>query len=190
MVVVEAFVSIGRLRDGVALIDRVEKLWNKAHAEDARRDDPATDSQERDPRSLVVLAVDDEPHGLDELVHGLRANPCVGEVLCAADAADALRLLARTNSPSPGQQAGSRPRVDAVFADIAMPGLSGIEMSRMIAAVNLVPSVVFVTAYADKAVDAFELGEVDYLLKPYRQSRLDDAIARVLGRQRARQEDR
>ncbi|MGW4485461.1 response regulator [Amycolatopsis sp. NPDC004368] len=72
-----------------------------------------------------------------------------------------------------------------MFADIAMPDLSGIAMSRMIAAIDLVPTLVLVTAYADNAVDAFDLGAVDHLLKPYRQSRLDRTVERVIARRNA-----
>ena len=117
---------------------------------------------------LTVLAVDDEPPALDELAYLLRADRRVGEVLLATDAVSALRVLE------------SRP-VDAVFLDIRMPGLDGLELARVLARFASPPPVVFVTAYDDAAVDAFSLHAVDYLLKPLRAERLAEAIRRVAG---------
>ena len=118
-------------------------------------------------RPLVVLAVDDEAPALDELVYLLREHPDIAEVLQAADATSALREL---NGRS----------IDAVFLDVNMPGLSGLELAGVLANYSYRPAVVFVTAHDDKAVEAFDVGAVDYLLKPIRQSRLDEAIRRVL----------
>ncbi len=110
-------------------------------------------------RPLRVLAVDDEPPALDELGYLLDADPRVGSVLCAADAPAALRLL-RDNP------------VDAVFLDIRMPGTDGLELAAALRRQPVPPPVVFVTAHDDRAVDAFDLGAVDYLLKPLRPERL------------------
>jgi DNA-binding LytR/AlgR family response regulator len=118
-------------------------------------------------RSLVVLAVDDEAPALDELVYLLDQHPDIGQVLRAGDATSALRELNR------------RP-IDAVFLDVNMPGLSGLELAGVLANYSYRPAVVFVTAHDDKAVEAFDVGAVDYLLKPIRQSRLDEAVRRVL----------
>ena len=65
---------------------------------------------------------------------------------------------------------------DAVFLDIRMPGLSGIEVARRIAGRS---PVVFVTAYGDHALAAFDAGAVDYLVKPVDPQRLAQAVARV-----------
>ncbi|MEO9326556.1 LytR/AlgR family response regulator transcription factor [Gordonia aurantiaca] len=116
--------------------------------------------------ALAVLAVDDEPPALDELTYLLSRQDDVGEVLAASDATDALREL---NSH----------RVDAIFLDINMPGLSGLELAGVLAKYADPPMVVFVTAHEDKAVDAFEVGAVDYLLKPLREERLTQALTRV-----------
>jgi DNA-binding LytR/AlgR family response regulator len=115
----------------------------------------------------VVLAVDDEAPALDELVYLLGEHPDIGEVLSAADATSALREL-------------NRRHIDAVFLDINMPGLSGLELAGVLANYSYRPAVVFVTAHDDKAVAAFDVGAVDYLLKPIRRSRLDEAVRRVL----------
>jgi len=116
---------------------------------------------------LSVLAVDDEPPALDELAYLLGADPRVGTVLTASDATAALKVLE------------ARP-VDAVFLDIRMPGLSGLEFARVLARFAVAPRVVFVTAYDDAAVDAFALHATDYLLKPLRADRLAEAVRRVV----------
>lgn len=115
---------------------------------------------------LTVLAVDDETPALDELAYLLGQHPDVGEVHTASDATSALREL-------------NQHAFDAVFLDINMPGLSGIELAGVLANYANRPAVVFVTAHEDKAVAAFDVGAVDYLLKPIRQNRLDEAVRRV-----------
>jgi len=68
---------------------------------------------------------------------------------------------------------------DVVFLDIRMPGLSGLEVAERI---GTLAHVVFVTAYDQYAVDAFDAGAVDYLLKPVQPDRLDKAVARLRGK--------
>jgi DNA-binding LytR/AlgR family response regulator len=115
-------------------------------------------------RRLRVLAVDDEPPALDELGYLLDADPRVEFVRCAADAATAMRLLRD---------------IDAVFLDIRMPGSDGLDMARALRRQPMPPTVVFVTAHDDRAVEAFDLGAVDYLLKPLRPERLAESLRRV-----------
>lgn len=117
---------------------------------------------------LRVLAVDDEAPALDELGYLLGRHPDVAEVISAPDATAALRALT-DDCP------------DAVFLDINMPGLSGLELAGVLGNFTAPPELVFVTARDDKALAAFELGAVDYLLKPIREDRLDEAVRRVLG---------
>lgn len=117
--------------------------------------------------ALVVLAVDDEPPALDELAYLLDRQADVAEVHTAGDATNALREL-------------NERRIDAIFLDINMPGLSGLELAGVLTRYAEPPAVVFVTAHEDKAVDAFEVGAVDYLLKPLREERLAQAISRVI----------
>ena len=119
--------------------------------------------------ALTVLAVDDEWPALDELSYLLGAQEAVGEVLTAGDATTALRLI----KDRPGA-------IDAVFLDINMPGLDGLELAGVLAAFAHPPAVVFVTAHEDRAVRAFDLGAVDYLLKPLRAQRLAESVRRVL----------
>ncbi len=116
--------------------------------------------------SLVVLAVDDEPPALDELAYLLRADDRVSRVHTAGDATEALRVLRDTE-------------VDAVFLDIRMPGLDGMELARVLRRFARPPAVVFVTAYDDGAVDAFAIGVTDYVRKPVRAERLAESLRRV-----------
>jgi DNA-binding LytR/AlgR family response regulator len=117
---------------------------------------------------LRVLAVDDEPPALDELAYLLRSDPRVASVHTASDATDALRVLRDTD-------------VDAVFLDIRMPGLDGMELARVLRRFARPPAIVFVTAYDDGAVDAFDLGVTDYVRKPVRAERLAESLRRVVG---------
>jgi DNA-binding LytR/AlgR family response regulator len=116
--------------------------------------------------TLHVLVVDDEAPALDELAFLLGRDARVHRVSTAASAAEALRVL----------QDGA---VDAVFTDIAMPGLSGLDLARVLSRFRTTVPVVFVTAHDEHAVDAFELEAVDYLLKPVREDRLGEAVRRV-----------
>lgn len=124
-------------------------------------------TSESSPSGLTVLAVDDELPALGELEYLLRAQPEVGTVHTARDATTALRLL-RAHA------------VDAVFLDINMPGLDGLELAGILAEFASRPAVVFVTAHDDRAVAAFDLGAVDYLLKPLREERLAESLRRIL----------
>jgi DNA-binding LytR/AlgR family response regulator len=116
---------------------------------------------------LRVLAVDDEPPALDELTYLLRADPRVAMVHAAADATDALRVL-RDND------------IDAVFLDIRMPGLDGMELARVLGRFAIPPAVVFVTAYDDRAAEAFDLGVTDYVRKPVTADRIGESLRRVI----------
>ena len=118
--------------------------------------------------SLIVLAVDDEPPALDELAYLLGADGRVAHVHRAGDATEALRVLRDTE-------------VDAVFLDIRMPGLDGMELARILRRFARPPAIVFVTAYDDGAVDAFDLGVTDYVRKPVRAERLGESLRRVAG---------
>ncbi|MEJ8281331.1 LytR/AlgR family response regulator transcription factor [Pseudonocardia spirodelae] len=132
---------------------------------------------------LTVLAVDDEEPALLELAHLLGEDPRVATVLTAPDATEALRILH-------GSQAdASTPSVDVVFLDIRMPGLDGLELARVLNAMADPPPVVFVTAHDDRAVDAYEVGAVDYLLKPLRTERLSGSLDRTMALRAARRAD-
>jgi two-component system, LytTR family, response regulator len=115
--------------------------------------------------SLRVLLVDDEPMARARLRRMLGAEHGVhilGECSNGEEAAAALSSM----------------KPDVVFLDIQMPGMDGFgTLHRASAACR--PHVVFVTAFAEHAVDAFEHGAVDYLLKPYSRERLRIALERA-----------
>jgi DNA-binding LytR/AlgR family response regulator len=118
-------------------------------------------------KGLRVLVIDDERPALDELAFLLERDSRVGGVLTSDSATDALRVLQELS-------------VDAVFLDISMPGLSGLELAQVLARFKSPPPVVFVTAHEQHAVDAFDLNAVDYVLKPVREERLAEAVRRVV----------
>jgi DNA-binding LytR/AlgR family response regulator len=119
---------------------------------------------------MRVLAVDDELPALEDLVRLLEASPAVERVESAASAEEALVALAGGTA------------IDAVFLDVRMPGLDGLELARVLRRFEHPPAVVFVSAFDDAAVDAFELAAVDYLRKPVSRRRLDEAIQRAAQR--------
>ena len=119
------------------------------------------------PPGLDVLVVDDELPVLDELAFLLGRDPRIASVVTAASGADALRLLQER-------------AVDAVFLDVAMPGLSGLDVAGLLARFRRPPPVVFVTAHDGHAVEAFDLQAVDYVLKPVDAARLREAVRRVV----------
>jgi len=118
------------------------------------------------PTGLHVLAVDDEPPALGELTYLLEDSGAVAEVTPASSAAEALAALQTRE-------------FDAVFLDIRMPGIDGLALAGILTRFAAPPPVVFVTAYDNHAVDAFEVAAVDYLLKPIRAERLALALTRV-----------
>ena len=123
---------------------------------------------------MKFLIVDDEPLSR-ELTRCLLEE--VEDVEILGEAENGLEALAMIE----------RARPDAIFLDVSMPGRNGIQT-----AIDLVPQdidIVFLTAHEDYAVDAFELGAADYLLKPLRRPRLAKALARVRQRQVARRAD-
>ncbi len=115
---------------------------------------------------LTILAVDDERTPLEDLARMLRSFPGVEDVECAFDGHDALVKA-------------SASRYDAIFLDVRMPDLDGVELGRVLRRFAEPPVLVFVSAYDHAAVDAFELGALDYLLKPVAKQRLGEALARV-----------
>ncbi|RNI24331.1 LytR/AlgR family response regulator transcription factor [Flexivirga caeni] len=119
------------------------------------------------PDHLRVLVVDDEPPARGELAYMIGRLDSVASVQAVGSGIDALRALESTV-------------FDAVFLDIAMPGLSGLDLARVLARFETPPAVVFVTAHDEHAVAAFELDAVDYLLKPVREARVREAVRRVL----------
>ncbi len=115
---------------------------------------------------LKILAVDDEQSQLQDLARLLRASPIVEAVECASDGHDAL------------VKASSEP-YDAIFLDVRMPDLDGLELARVLRRFAAAPQLVFVSAYDSAAVDAFELQALDYLLKPVARRRVEETLERI-----------
>jgi len=115
---------------------------------------------------LKVLIADDEPLASERLNLLLDRVPGVTLAGTASDGEAAVRM-ARALDP------------DLVLLDIAMPGLDGIEVARELSRLDRSPAVVFVTAFDQFAVAAFEVAAVDYLMKPVDPARLDRAIDRA-----------
>ena len=113
--------------------------------------------------ALRVLVVDDEGPARADLAFLLQQQGAVAHVATAADATEALRLL-------------KSEQYDAVFLDVRMPGLDGLELGKLLLRFTDPPVVVFVTAYEEHALAAFEVRARDYLLKPVSHERLSDAV--------------
>ncbi len=94
----------------------------------------------------------------------------------------ALQVVAECDDGASALEAIAEHRPDVVFLDIRMPGLTGIEVARGMGEVSPGTQVVFVTAYDQYAIDAFEQGAVDYLLKPIGRERLLATVQRVQAR--------
>jgi len=121
---------------------------------------------------LRVLIADDEPAALNGLARRLAATPGVQVVATCRNGIEALEQI-RTMRP------------DAAFLDVAMPGLSGLDVVRALTPAER-PHIVFVTAYERFAIQAFDLYAVDYLLKPFARERLSAAVARLHERHQGR----
>jgi DNA-binding LytR/AlgR family response regulator len=115
---------------------------------------------------LTILAVDDEHTPLEDLARLLRSFSAVREVECAFGGHEAL-LKASSQA------------YDAIFLDVRMPDLDGLELGRVLRRFASPPQLVFVSAYDSAAVDAFELRALDYLRKPVSRRRLEEALERI-----------
>lgn len=118
--------------------------------------------------TVRILVVDDEPLAIERLRYCLRRVPGVELVGEAVDGDAALEQI-------------SALKPDLVFLDIQMPGRSGVAVARTLAS-RPGPEVVFVTAFAEFAPEAFELEAADYLLKPVRADRVLEAVHRAARR--------
>jgi DNA-binding LytR/AlgR family response regulator len=116
---------------------------------------------------LRVVIVDDEQLARDELRYQLEQ---LGDVEIVAHAGNGFEALAATERYTP----------DLVFLDIQMPGLGGFEVARrLLERQDGAPALIFVTAFDQHAIEAFEVNAVDYLLKPVEASRLEQALERA-----------
>ena len=116
------------------------------------------------PIAIRILIVDDERPARDKLRRMLELEPDIGAIEEARDGVEALEML-----PSFAP--------DVVLLDIQMPEIGGLEVAASLP--SPAPLVVFVTAYDEYAIHAFDANAIDYLLKPYDQQRLQRALRRV-----------
>ena len=112
---------------------------------------------------MRVFLIDDEQPSLDELVWRLRKYPDIEIAGIFTDPASAL-------------EAAEEGRLDAAFLDIDMPGLTGLELALEIQAQYPSVVVIFVTAHAQYALEAYRSFPLDFLLKPVKEARLDETI--------------
>ena len=117
---------------------------------------------------MIAIALDDEPAALQVLRRHAEKVPFVELKQTFESAAEALRFLHQNP-------------VDLLFLDVQMPDMLGTDFARLLK--NTSTQVVFVTAYADYAVEGFELQALDYLLKPVEFGRFLQACNRALGQQ-------
>lgn len=115
---------------------------------------------------LHAIVVDDEQLAREELCYLLDQSSKVAVVGQAGDGLEALSMIDRVNP-------------DLVFLDVQMPGLNGFEVARRLATRTRVPHIIFVTAFDQYALEAFDVNAVDYLLKPVEPQRLETALARA-----------
>lgn len=119
--------------------------------------------------TITAIVVDDEPLGRQELAFLLRAHPDIRIVAEGRNGLEAFQLI-KEHEP------------DLVFLDVAMPGQDGLGLVRKLLEKKgriKIPRVIFVTAYDQYAVQAFELNAIDYLLKPVEKGRLAHSLQRV-----------
>lgn len=115
---------------------------------------------------MRILVVDDERPALEDLGRILRTSPRVDDVELAQSPREALVRVGEAH-------------FDALFLDVRMPGMDGVELARVLARFADPPSLVFVSAYETAAVQAFELHALDYLMKPVSRRRVQEALDRV-----------
>jgi len=117
---------------------------------------------------LTAVIIDDEPLALEGLRLRLEKIPEIDVIGEAGDGDSAIQLC-QTLSP------------DVLFLDLRLPGLNGIEVVQALQS-DVLPMIVFVSAYGEYALDAFELNAIDYVMKPANLGRLQKTVERILQR--------
>jgi two-component system LytT family response regulator len=115
---------------------------------------------------IRALLVDDEPLGRSNLRCLLQQDPDIESIAEACSGAEAVAVMRDT-------------RPDLVFLDVQMPECGGFEVVEILKAGDILPVIVFVTAYDEYALRAFDAGALDYLLKPFDDSRFALALDRA-----------
>lgn len=115
---------------------------------------------------VTAIIVDDEPLAIDAVRRFCDADPRIDVIGTAPDGASALQLVESL-------------RPQAMFLDIAMPGMTGLEVAGVLKSRVDAPRIVLVTAHDHFASEAFDLAVVDYVLKPVKPERLARAVDRL-----------
>ncbi|MDO6426363.1 LytTR family DNA-binding domain-containing protein [Thalassotalea sp. 1_MG-2023] len=124
---------------------------------------------------ITALIVDDEPLAIEGLRLRLEAIEDIVVIGEATDGDEAIKLCQRCQP-------------DVLFIDLRLPGINGLEVVQLIQA-DIMPLVVFVSAYSEYALDAFELNAIDYILKPVNIGRLQKTVERIRERLTPQQRD-
>lgn len=117
-------------------------------------------------KQIRVLIVDDERYARGELKYLLQGFPSI-QVIGEADSGETAIVRSLQLHP------------DVVFLDVEMPKLNGMEAAKSLLELKKTPLIIFATAYPQFAAEAFRLEAVDYLLKPYDESQLDQTVKRL-----------
>ncbi|MBY0572544.1 MAG: LytTR family DNA-binding domain-containing protein [Undibacterium sp.] len=124
-----------------------------------------------------ILIVDDEPPARDKLRRLLTEHAAPSFLAEARNGVEALQVLAAQD-------------FDAIFLDMHMPELDGLGVAQQITSASSAPNIIFVTAYDQFALQAFEANAIDYLLKPYDEERFLRALAKLNTRLQLSQNER
>ncbi len=127
-------------------------------------------------KKLTAVIVDDEPLALEGLALRLAKIPEIKVIGQAQNGDEAIKLC---QSLSP----------DVLFLDLQLPGLNGIEVVQAMQS-DTIPMIVFVSAYSEYAIEAFELNAIDYVLKPANLGRLQKTVSRILERKNPHQAEK
>jgi two-component SAPR family response regulator len=120
---------------------------------------------------LKVILLDDEALALHHMENLLRDT-------------DGIDIIGSFQNPFQALEFSTRELPDVIFLDIEMPGLTGVEFAERIQQVSTEVMIVFITAYDEYAVKAFEMNAVDYILKPVQRKRLNETVLRLLERRK------
>ena len=115
---------------------------------------------------MKIAIIDDEPYSREEMKHLLKKYSWIEIVGEASSAEKGLEIIL-TKEP------------DVLFLDIEMPGMSGVDLAETLQKMKHKPEIVFATAYPDYALKAFRVDAIDYLVKPFDENQLDEAVERL-----------
>ena len=115
---------------------------------------------------IKCIIIDDEQPAREELVYLLSEY-------------DEIEIMDQADSASKAVKSIKKNRPDFIFLDIQMPGKSGFDVISEIKSMKKPPLIVFITAYNQYAVKAFEKNAIDYIMKPFSQNRLEKSLNRV-----------